>query len=219
MFFMCIIQKHLIPDTWGGNPSPSRHDRSRFRPWCDHCTVEFWRPFGATTWHGINFLCSSCTFSLYWCCSKTCFSKFCRICQLFCPGIHCLQMKALKDLGLDVTKGTVATDTAVTKTKFHIMRLWVLATLCLLYFSYTASTCLCLCRKLKRAFTVHARIQLSLFECFNLLSAQCQIIYACACISFCSISFLDYTPSLYTHWFVEIMFHNFLATIVPFEII
>jgi len=31
-------------------------------------------------------------------------------------------MKALKDLGLDVTKGTVATDSAVTKTKFHIMR-------------------------------------------------------------------------------------------------
>ncbi|OEL31776.1 ACT domain-containing protein ACR12 [Dichanthelium oligosanthes] len=34
-------------------------------------------------------------------------------------------MKALKDLGLDVTKGTVATDSAVTQTKFHIMRLWV----------------------------------------------------------------------------------------------
>ncbi|RLM58136.1 ACT domain containing protein [Panicum miliaceum] len=31
-------------------------------------------------------------------------------------------MKALKDLGLDVTKGTVATDSAVTQTKFHIMR-------------------------------------------------------------------------------------------------
>jgi hypothetical protein len=56
------------------------------------------------------------------------------ICQLFCFGIHCLQMKALKDLGLDVTKGTVTTDSDVTQTKFHIMRLWVLATLCLLYF-------------------------------------------------------------------------------------
>jgi hypothetical protein len=43
-------------------------------------------------------------------------------------------MKALKDLGLDVTKGTVTTDSDVTQTKFHIMRLWVLATLCLLYF-------------------------------------------------------------------------------------
>ncbi|WVZ54386.1 hypothetical protein U9M48_005192 [Paspalum notatum var. saurae] len=32
-------------------------------------------------------------------------------------------MKALKDLGLDVTKGSVATDSAVTETKFHIMRL------------------------------------------------------------------------------------------------
>ncbi|CAL4982402.1 unnamed protein product [Urochloa decumbens] len=31
-------------------------------------------------------------------------------------------MKALKDLGLDVTKGTVATDSAVTQTKFHIMQ-------------------------------------------------------------------------------------------------
>ncbi|TKW07856.1 hypothetical protein SEVIR_7G335100v4 [Setaria viridis] len=31
-------------------------------------------------------------------------------------------MKALKDLGLDVTKGTVATDSAATQTKFHIMR-------------------------------------------------------------------------------------------------
>ncbi|WVZ88374.1 hypothetical protein U9M48_034901 [Paspalum notatum var. saurae] len=31
-------------------------------------------------------------------------------------------MKALKDLGLDVTKGSVATDSAVTQTKFHIMR-------------------------------------------------------------------------------------------------
>ncbi|VAI29697.1 unnamed protein product [Triticum turgidum subsp. durum] len=32
-------------------------------------------------------------------------------------------MKALKDLGLDVTKGSVATDSSVTQTKFHIMRL------------------------------------------------------------------------------------------------
>nr|CAB3490932.1 unnamed protein product [Digitaria exilis] len=31
-------------------------------------------------------------------------------------------MKALKDLGLDVTKGTVTTDSTVTQTKFHIMR-------------------------------------------------------------------------------------------------
>nr|ACG41395.1 ACT domain containing protein [Zea mays] len=31
-------------------------------------------------------------------------------------------MKALKDLGLDVSKGSVATDSAVTQTKFHIMR-------------------------------------------------------------------------------------------------
>ncbi|KAL6641880.1 hypothetical protein ACP70R_020061 [Stipagrostis hirtigluma subsp. patula] len=30
--------------------------------------------------------------------------------------------KALKDLGLDVTKGTVTTDSDVTQTKFHIMR-------------------------------------------------------------------------------------------------
>ncbi|KAF8641860.1 hypothetical protein HU200_067563 [Digitaria exilis] len=35
-------------------------------------------------------------------------------------------MKALKDLGLDVTKGTVTTDLAVTQTKFHIMRLLIL---------------------------------------------------------------------------------------------
>ncbi|AQK39300.1 ACT domain-containing protein ACR12 [Zea mays] len=34
------------------------------------------------------------------------------------------KMKALKDLGLDVSKGSVATDSAVTQTKFHIMRLW-----------------------------------------------------------------------------------------------
>ncbi|KAG8089051.1 hypothetical protein GUJ93_ZPchr0011g28393 [Zizania palustris] len=32
-------------------------------------------------------------------------------------------MKALKDLGLDVTKGSVATHSAVIETKFHIMRL------------------------------------------------------------------------------------------------
>ncbi|XP_062202789.1 ACT domain-containing protein ACR12-like [Phragmites australis] len=32
-------------------------------------------------------------------------------------------MSALKDLGLDVTKGNVTTDSAVTQTKFHIMRL------------------------------------------------------------------------------------------------
>ncbi|KAM0856554.1 hypothetical protein ACQ4PT_049058 [Festuca glaucescens] len=32
-------------------------------------------------------------------------------------------MKALKDLGLDVTKGSVSTDSSVTQTKFHIMRL------------------------------------------------------------------------------------------------
>ncbi|GJN13765.1 hypothetical protein PR202_gb00507 [Eleusine coracana subsp. coracana] len=31
-------------------------------------------------------------------------------------------MKALKDLGLDVTKGNVAAESAVTQTKFHIMR-------------------------------------------------------------------------------------------------
>ncbi|KAG2614900.1 ACT domain-containing protein ACR12-like [Panicum virgatum] len=31
-------------------------------------------------------------------------------------------MKALKDLGLDVTKGTAVTDSDVTQTKFHIMR-------------------------------------------------------------------------------------------------
>ncbi|KAG8050638.1 hypothetical protein GUJ93_ZPchr0009g1102 [Zizania palustris] len=31
-------------------------------------------------------------------------------------------MNALKDLGLDVTKGSVATELAVTQTKFHIMR-------------------------------------------------------------------------------------------------
>ncbi|KAG2623033.1 hypothetical protein PVAP13_3KG030400 [Panicum virgatum] len=31
-------------------------------------------------------------------------------------------MKALKDLGLDVKKGTVTTDSDVTQTKFHIMR-------------------------------------------------------------------------------------------------
>uniref|UniRef100_A0A453K9S6 Uncharacterized protein n=1 Tax=Aegilops tauschii subsp. strangulata TaxID=200361 RepID=A0A453K9S6_AEGTS len=60
--------------------------------------------------------------------------------QIFCiykllrRGVHCLQMKALKDLGLDVTKGSVATDSSVTQTKFHIMRLWVHATFCLLQF-------------------------------------------------------------------------------------
>jgi hypothetical protein len=43
-------------------------------------------------------------------------------------------MKALKELGLDVTKGNVTAESAVTQTKFHIMRSWVLATLCLLYF-------------------------------------------------------------------------------------
>ncbi|TVU50905.1 hypothetical protein EJB05_02302 [Eragrostis curvula] len=43
-------------------------------------------------------------------------------------------MKALKDLGLDVTKGNVSADSAVTQSKFHIMRSWVLVTLYLLYF-------------------------------------------------------------------------------------
>lgn len=32
-------------------------------------------------------------------------------------------MKALKDLGLDVTKGNVTTESAVIKTKFHIMQM------------------------------------------------------------------------------------------------
>jgi len=50
------------------------------------------------------------------------FLNSCCICQLFCPAIHSLQMKALKDLGLDVKKGTVTTDSDVTQTKFHIMR-------------------------------------------------------------------------------------------------
>jgi len=49
------------------------------------------------------------------------------------PGIRCLQMKALKDLGLDVTKGSVTTDSAVTQTKFHIMRSWVLAPSCFIF--------------------------------------------------------------------------------------
>lgn len=31
-------------------------------------------------------------------------------------------MKALKDLGLDVTKGTVTTEASVVQTKFFIMR-------------------------------------------------------------------------------------------------
>lgn len=61
-------------------------------------------------------------------------SNFCCISKLFCPGIHCLQMKALKDLGLDVTKGSVSTESAVTQTKFHIMRSWVHATFCVLHF-------------------------------------------------------------------------------------
>lgn len=34
-----------------------------------------------------------------------------------------LQMKALKDLGLDVSKGTVTTENSVTQTKIFITRL------------------------------------------------------------------------------------------------
>ncbi|PWZ44920.1 Transcription factor TGAL11 [Zea mays] len=47
--------------------------------------------------------------------------------------VFVIQMKALKDLGLDVSKGSVATDSAVTQTKFHIMRLWVLAPYCFIF--------------------------------------------------------------------------------------
>lgn len=53
--------------------------------------------------------------------------------SIILPGIRCLQMKALKDLGLDVTKGSVTTDSSVTQTKFHIMRLWVLAPSCFIF--------------------------------------------------------------------------------------
>jgi hypothetical protein len=57
------------------------------------------------------------------------------VCVHYCVVVFTvLQMKALKDLGLDVTKGTVATDSSVTQTKFHIMRSWVHATFCLLHF-------------------------------------------------------------------------------------
>jgi hypothetical protein len=116
-----LLGKILIPDIWWGSPSPSCPDRSRFRPWCNHCAAKFWRSFGGTTWHGIYFTCTAdAVFTLL----------LLKIVMpyppIILPGIHCLQMKALKDLGLDVTKGSVTTDSAVTQTKFHIMRSWVL---------------------------------------------------------------------------------------------
>ena len=64
--FLWIIGKHFIPESWWGSPSSSCHDRSRFRPWFNHCAVEFWRPVGGFAWHGINFLYFSYAFfSLY----------------------------------------------------------------------------------------------------------------------------------------------------------
>lgn len=42
-------------------------------------------------------------------------------CNLFCSAMG--QMNALKDLGLDVAKGTVLTDGPVKQTKFFITRL------------------------------------------------------------------------------------------------
>lgn len=71
--------------------------------------------------------------SLHCCCSKLWYLHFLPYLPIILPGIHCLQMKALKDLGLDVTKGSVTTDSAVTQTKFHIMRLWVLAPSCFIF--------------------------------------------------------------------------------------
>lgn len=131
---MCILGKILILDIRWGSPSPSCPDRSRLRPWCNHCAAKFWRSFGGTTWHGIDFTCTTDALSLHWCCSKNCdVYIFLLYLPIILPGIHCLQMKALKDLGLDVTKGSVTTDSAVTQTKFHIMRSWVLAPSCFIF--------------------------------------------------------------------------------------
>ena len=44
-----------------------------------------------------------------------------RFCNLFCSVMG--QMNALKDLGLDVAKGTVLTDGPIKQTKFFITRL------------------------------------------------------------------------------------------------
>jgi hypothetical protein len=41
----------------------------------------------------------------------------------FC--IHVLQMKSLKDLGLDVLKGSVTKEDGVIRTKFYITRSYV----------------------------------------------------------------------------------------------
>lgn len=132
-FLMCILGKIITPDIWWGNPSPSCPDRSGLRPWCDHCAAKFWRSLGGTTWHGIYFTCATdAVFTLLL--LKIVMFKFLSYLPIIFPGIHCLQMKALKDLGLDVTKGSVTTDSAVTQTKFHIMRLWVLAPFCFIFY-------------------------------------------------------------------------------------
>jgi hypothetical protein len=78
-------------------------------------------------------------------------------------------MKALKDLGLDVTKGTVATDSAVTETKFHIMRLWVLATFCSLYFCMQNLFIYVYVQKTKEhSLSMHLYNHAHLFEFFDL---------------------------------------------------
>ena len=121
------------------------------------------------------------------------FLNSCCICQLFCPAIHSLQMKALKDLGLDVKKGTVTTDSDVTQTKFHIMRLWVLATFCLLYFC----VCVYVWKTKEYSLFMHLCNYTHFLNASICLSAQCEHIYACACIHLHVTNFLDYTLSLF----------------------
>lgn len=45
-------------------------------------------------------------------------------------------MRALKDLGLDVAKGTVSTEGSVKQTKFYLTRLWVILFLKFFHLSY-----------------------------------------------------------------------------------
>lgn len=63
------------------------------------------------------------------------------------PLFKCGQINALKDLGLDVIKGTVATEGPVKQTKFYITRLWVPPFLLLFCFCFLQLLKLWLCNR------------------------------------------------------------------------
>jgi len=151
LLLMCILGKILIPDIWWGSPSPSCPDRSRFRPWCNHCAAKFWRSFGGTTWYGIDL-------SLHCCCSNLWCLHFCCICQLFCLVFAVCRWKHSRTLALMSQKEVwqltqLSHKQSSTSCDRGCLPLPVL-------YSCAASSCVCLRGKQKRAFAIPAHMHL-----------------------------------------------------------